>query len=156
MILALSLLGCDGPASDEAPASAPDPTPTAGVYAMTVAEEWEGDCDFQDPATYEAPEQEWTFDPRDDVLIFYEDFWTPLYCTLDGLDFSCDDGSRSEGRFRVTRLVEGTFPDAQTVSGAVVVQLDCSGTGCDTLKDLYGRGLDVPCEAQAAFDGVLE
>lgn len=91
--------------------------PVGGDYAMAVAEAWSGTCDLDDPATYEAPEQAWTLDPRDDVLILYRDYWTPLACTLDGLAFSCDEGSWTGGRREVTRLVEGTFTAEGSVGG---------------------------------------
>jgi hypothetical protein len=159
VILALLLACAPQPADTGSPAvdTAPVPwAPTKGAYAVTVADAWDGDCDFDDPATYEAPAQEWTFDPRGDVLIVYRDFWTPTACTLDGAAFGCDDGSWEEGRMQVTRRVEGEFPDEASVRGALVVELDCGGTGCDTLQDTYGRRLDFPCRSEAAFEGTLD
>ncbi len=153
----LALLAC-APADPSLPGDAApaEPTPGAGAFAVTVAEEWEGDCDFEDPATYQDPEQDWMFDPRGDVLILYKTFWEPLSCELSGVDFVCDDGSWESGRMQVTLLVEGTFPTEATVEGALVVELDCGGAGCDSLQDLYGRRLDFPCRSEAPFEGAVE
>jgi hypothetical protein len=56
----------------------------------------------------------------------------------------------------VTRLVEGTFPSDGRVERALVLELDCGGTGCDTLKDTYGRSLGFPCRSEVPFEGRLE
>lgn len=151
----LLLLACGGDDSAARAAPGEEGSPVAGAYAMTVADAWSGTCDLDDPATYEAATQEWTFDPRGDVLILYRDFWTPLTCTLDGLAFSCDDGSWNGGRMEVTRLVEGTFTASGTVGGQLVVELDCGGAGCDELQETYGRDLTFPCRAEAAFSGAI-
>jgi hypothetical protein len=127
----------------------------AGAFTMTIADTWAGDCEFDDPATYQ-PAQEWTFDPRGDVLVLYKDFWTLVSCTLDGAEFLCDDGSYQESRMQVTKEIEGSFATGTTVEGALVVELDCGGNGCDSLKDLYGKKLDFPCRAEAPFSGTAK
>lgn len=155
MIFALLACAHPDPVSPGDPAAA-EPAAGAGTFAVTVAAEWEGDCDFEDPATYQEPEQEWSFDPRDDVLIVYTGFWEVASCSLEGADFRCDTGSWGGGRAQVTLLLEGTFPSEDTVEGARVVELDCTGAGCDSLKELYGRRLDFPCRSEARFEGRLD
>jgi hypothetical protein len=132
------------------------PVPVAGRYTIELAEEWEGDCQLDDPATYDDLVQEWTFDPRGDVLVLYLDFWNLTSCTLDGLDFSCDDGSWSGGRAEVQKRIEGTLTPTGRVEGQRVLELDCGGPGCDTLQDSYGRRLDFPCRAEVPFEGAVE
>lgn len=152
----LALLACAPAPTPEAPAPT-EQAPVAGTFAVTVSEEWEGDCEFEDPATYQTPEQTWTFDPRaNGVLILSPGLWDVLSCALDGPDFTCDDGSYEEGRAQVTRLVEGAFTSDTAVAGALVIELDCGGAGCDALKDAYGRRLEFPCRSEAAFEGTLE
>lgn len=155
----LLLFACAQPAPEDTagtplpPADVP-PVPAAGDYAVEVAGTWEGDCRFEDPATYQPPEQVWTADPRGEVLVLYLDYWTPVACSLDGLDFTCDTGSWAADRMQVTHTLAGAFSADETVAGAIVLELDCGGAGCDTLQDLYGNRLSFPCRAEAPFTGV--
>ncbi|MES2642906.1 MAG: hypothetical protein V4850_25705 [Myxococcota bacterium] len=154
----LALLAC-APAPSPAPEdTAPaEQAPVAGTFAVTVEAEWAGECDFEDPATYRDAEETWTFDPRaNGVLVLFPGVWDVLSCALDGPDFTCDEGSYEAGRTQVTRLVEGVFTADDTIAGALVIELDCGGTGCDTLTDAYGRRLEFPCRSEAAFAGELE
>ena len=151
----LWMLACGAEKKIFDPEVTESPVPVAGFYDVTVAEEWDGDCNLDDPVTCEAPEQEWEADPRGDVLILYQDYWTPSSCVLTGLDFVCDDGSWNESRAQVTKTVEGTFTEDGEVSGVKAVELDCGGAGCDILEEMYGQRLDVPCRVEAAFEGSL-
>lgn len=130
--------------------------PIPGFYEVSLAEEWEGDCNLDDFATYDEPEQEWEALPRGAVLILYQDYWAPNSCTLDGMDFSCDDGSWSESRAQVDKTIEGSFVLDGTLTGRKVVELDCGGSGCDILEEMFGNRLGVPCRIEAPFEGVLK
>lgn len=157
MILALLACGPTEPSGDGDATDTPDVAPEVepvgdGTFVMTIADTWEGDCDFDDPSTYQ-PAQAWTFDPRGDVLVLYKDFWSLVACDLAGADFSCDDGSWQQSRMQVTREIEGRFSSETSVEGALVIELDCGGNGCDELQYLYGRRLDFPCRAEAPFSG---
>lgn len=152
----LLLLACTGTDTEEtAMPDAPVAAPVGGTYTVTLGDTWVGSCDLADAATHGDVEQEWTVDPRGDTLIVYLDYWSPISCALDGFDFGCDDGSWSGGRAQVTRRVEGSFPTDARIEGALVLELDCGGAGCDTLKDMYGRGLEFPCRSEVEFEGVL-
>ena len=155
MLLLLACASTPHPAPEDS-ASPAAPTVSTGTFAVTVATEWSGDCEFSDTNPDQQAQQEWTFDPRDDILVLYKDYWNVETCTHEGTDFSCDDGSWKADRMQVTLLTEGGFPTEDTLQGQLVVELDCTGTGCDTLIDEYGRHLEFPCRSEAAFDGVLE
>ena len=136
------------------PADPADPVLTAGRYAVTAADAWSGDCDLEDDATYAEPEQEWQTDPRGATLIIYPDFWDTITCDLDGMAFSCDQGSWAvEGRQTAsfTRLLTGTFTD-DGFTAEDSVQMDCEEPGCDLLRDLYGAD-SFPCAVSAPYDG---
>ena len=152
----LLLLACTGAEiHDTAVPDTPVTAPSGGTYNVALGDTWLGTCDLADPATHDDVAQEWTVDPRGDTLIVYLDYWSPITCTLEGFDFGCDDGSWSGGRVEVTRRVEGTFPTDARIEGALVLELDCGGAGCDTLEGQYGRGLEFPCRSEVAFEGVL-
>lgn len=157
------LLACSPPAPAEDTADTPGDTaadtasiaaPAGGAFVVEVAEEWSGDCEFTDPATGEAPEQEWTLDPDGERMVLYPDFWAVLTCTLAGVEFDCDDGSWSTARIDVSRRVQGSFSGADGLDGGLVVALDCKKDGCDELQGAYGRRLEFPCTATAPFSGV--
>lgn len=160
MIALLAALACatPGPGADSAdtagePAADAEPRPEGGAYAVSVADTWEGDCELTDPATGEAPEQEWTLAPSASGMVLYPDFWNVLVCSLDGEAFVCDDGSWSTPRAEVGRRVQGQFAGPDTIEGALVLTLDCKNSGCDELEAAYGRRLKFPCSAEAPFSG---
>lgn len=130
--------------------------PLAGDYRVAVAGTWEGDCDFDDPDTRQAPEQVWTVDPRSGVAVIYQGDWAPVACALDGWAFLGDMGSYDQGHMHVDHTLEGAFSAEGGIQGAEVIALDCSSSGCDTLRAAYGRRLDFPCRSTAAFSGALE
>jgi hypothetical protein len=153
----LAILACASPDPAGGDTAAPEPGVVAGSFAVDVAEEWDGDCAFDDLATYQEPQQVWTFEPRNHgVLILSTGTWDLLSCSFEGQDFVCDEGSYADGRTRVTREIAGAFPSDTTVEGAFVVELDCSGSGCDDLQDAYGSGIEFPCRAEAPFTGRRE
>jgi len=161
--LALLIAACSSPVEDSATAdtaadttadTASTPAPEGGAYVVEVAEQWSGDCEFTDPSTGQAPEQEWTLAPDRDRMVLYPDFWTVLTCTLSGLEFDCDDGSWATSRIDVSRRIQGSFSGADGVDGELVVALDCKKDGCDQLQSAYGRHLEFPCTSTAGFSGV--
>lgn len=158
MIVAL-LLACAGDAPEPGGGddTAAPPAPAAGDYDVVVAETWEGDCAFEDLATGEEPEQVWTLDPRGDALVVFPDFWSVVWCALDGMGFTCDTGSYAyesgAGDYTLTDTLSGTFDTPEHFSGVYTFGLDCSGTVCRDVRELYGEDLDFPCTLQAAVEG---
>ena len=159
MILVLLSIGCDPDTNKNPGKEEVAEVPGAGRYAVNAASSFVGDCALEDSATYAEPEQSWTLDPRGDVLILYPDFWDTWRCSLEGMDFACDQGSwevtgRRPARF--SRVLVGSFSAPDVFVAQDTVTMSCEEGGCDDLRDLYGSDLNFPCTVTAEFVGVRE
>lgn len=143
--------------------------PGSGWYRISIAVETAWTCAGQPPAEQEADRAssmaEIEVSERGDGATWrWADAYDPLDCALDGDELTClvYDTHTSEGdeesprsALRETRTIEAGWVGDGVIEGAMVLELDCAGDGCENVALGYGEGFVFPCVGSRSLSASL-